>query len=135
MTQAVVDRLLAENDVVDVCARAHVTIQRRRDGAARLAPDLAIWLAQLDQCLFERHRPAIEVDADARAQFLEEPVPGRVADWAEVGEDALLWLRKLVRAELSRLFNRVLVARRLRVRVQPLGLLIADGCQLECEED
>src|SRR5438132_10080646 len=111
MTKAFVDRLFSENDVVDVCARAHVTIQRRRDGAARLAPDLAIWLTQLDQGLFERHRPAIEVDADARAEFLEEPVPGRIADWAEVGENSLFWLRKLVRAELSRLFDRVLVTR------------------------
>src|ERR1700730_8716277 len=135
MTQAVVDRLLAEDDVVDVRARAHVAVQRGWYGAARLAPHLAIRLTQLDQRLLERHRCAVEVDADSSAQLLEEPVPRRVADRAEIGQDSLFRLRKLMRAKLSRLLDGVAVARGLGVRIQPLGLLVADGCQLEREED
>src|ERR1700730_15016190 len=131
MTQAVVDRLLAEDDVVDVRARAHVAVQRGGDGAARLAPHLAIRLTQLDQRLLERHRPAIEVDADSRAELLEESVPRRVADRAEIGEDSLFRLGKLVRAKLSRLFDGVAVARGLGVRIQALRLPVACGWQVQ----
>ncbi len=135
LAQSVVDRLLLQDDVEDVGARADVAPQRHCDGATGSTPDLAVGLAQLRQRLLEGHLPPVQVDPNARAKLLEQPGPGRVAHRAVVGEDALLRLRKLVRPELAGLFDRVRVLRRLLVRVQARGLLVARLRQLEGEED
>src|SRR5712692_9468219 len=135
MTQAIVDRLLAEDDIEDVGAGSRVAIQRRRYRAACLTPHFAVRLAEPDQRLLERQMPPVQVDADARAQLFEQPVPGGVADRAEVGEHALLGLGQLVRAKLPRLLDEVAISSRVRVGVETRCLLVADLRQLQGEED
>src|SRR4029077_21115882 len=92
--------------------------QRRGDRAAGRPAHLPVWFAQERQRLFERQLPAIDLDADAGAQLLEQARPRRVADWAEVGQDPLLGLGQLMRPELASLFDAVPVPRRLGVRIQ-----------------
>src|SRR5713226_925414 len=135
MTQAIVDRLLTQDDVVDVAAGACVLIQRRGDCGARLAAYCAIGFAEPDQRLVQRRSPPVEVDPNAGAQLFEQAVPCGVADWAEVGEDPLFRFRQLVRSELWRLFDRVAIASRLRGGVKARGLVVADVRQLQREED
>src|SRR5439155_2290619 len=104
------------------------------DGSAGAAADLAVRLVQLRQGLLEADILAVDVHADAGAQLLEQAHPGAVADRAEVGEDALLRLGELMRAELARLLDVVAVLRGPRVREQRRGLLISDRRQLQWKE-
>src|SRR5467141_1753679 len=115
MTKAIVDALLAEDDVEDVATGLDVGRECRRDGSARLTANVTVRLAQPDERLLEGQVPAVEVDPDAGAELVEQTVPGRAADGAELGEHALLGLGQLVGAELPRLLDHVAVFRGVRI--------------------
>ena len=134
MPQAIVDRLLLQDHVEDVAARAHVAAKRLGHRAARLATDVAIGFAEQVQGLVERELLAVDLDLDSRAQLLEQPHPGTGADRAEVREDPLFRLRHLVRSELPRLLDGVAVGRRVGIGVQHRRLLVADLRQLQRDE-
>ena len=134
MTQAVVDGLVLQGHVEYVRARADVALQRLCDGGAGAAACLAVRLVQLREGFLEAYVLAVDLHADAGAQLFEEAHPGAVADGAEVGEDALLRLGELVRAELARLLDVVSVLGRVRVREERFGLLVGDRGQLQRKE-
>src|SRR5438445_2893228 len=133
MTQAVVDGLLAEDDVVDVGTRAYVLAQRGCDGGAGFAAHVAVRLAQPDERFLERLRLPVEFYTNACAQLFEQAVPGCGANRAEVGEHTLLGLGELVRPELTRLLDHMTVRGRIWIGVEVRRLLVADLGELECE--
>jgi len=75
MTETIVDRLFLEDHVEDVAAGADVAAKGLRHRAAGFATDVAIGLAQERERLVEREVAPIDVDANARAQLLEQPDP------------------------------------------------------------
>ena len=132
---AVVDRLLLQDHVEDVAARADVAAQRLGDGAARFATHLPVRLAEQVQRHIQLDLLAAEIDPDPGAQLLEQAHPGPVADRAEVGQDPLFRLRELVRTELALVLDEVAVGDGFGVGVQACSLLVGDLRQLQREED
>jgi hypothetical protein len=134
VAQPIVDRLVGEQGVEHIRARAESGRKARGHCLGRGLTRRALGRMQLCERAFERGRAAIELDLDRRDLFLEQPLPRAPTRDRLLVEHNFFRLAQEVRAVAPSGTEMMAGEGELLVGEEHLHLIVGELCPLEIEE-